>query len=105
MTGEIITNIHVETALVICSAARDASNRGDYELAAKLYKQSLDRSHELHGADSIVTGLVLISLMNFHERAGQPEEAAQTWLKLDAVLGKHGIAAKEIPTHMLRACH
>lgn len=85
-----------ETATAICGQARQASDRGDDGKARMLFMLALAKAEDVHGPESMIVGLILHSVMNFHRLANRTEEASAARLRLEYIVKRHGVAGAEI---------
>ena len=85
-----------ETASAICGRARQASDRGDDGKARMLFMLALAKAEDVHGPESMIVGLILHSVMNFHQKANRTEEALTARLRLEYIVKRHGVVGAEI---------
>lgn len=85
-----------ESATAICGRARQASDRGDEGKAQMLFVLALAKAEDVHGPESMIVGLVLCSVMKFHQNADRAEEANAAAMRLEYIVKRHGVVVAEI---------
>jgi len=85
-----------ETASQICGRAREAVALGDDEKALMLFAIALAKAEAVHGPESMIVGLILCSLMDFHIQTDRQQEAHEAGKRLETILERRGVVSAEI---------
>ena len=73
----------VETLL---EHARQRRTKGRYAEAERISKKALDRAEAVTGKSSLLTGLVLMELLDLYDKQGREEESEALWHRIRDIL-------------------